>query len=432
MKTSSGWRPLDLLWPLIALILVWPVVLRFLPPVQDRDFASFDGGSTDFACNYLGSLAFIRGFDPHLNGRPEFRDPWRREIQMEGVAVSQYYLPGHFIALAPLAWIYGDDWEAASRTYFWLHLILLALLAWIVAAAALRSSGPEGAHRFGRTGFVSAITFVLFCLHVGIRVGLERGQSDVIQAVLIWGGVALAASGQMALAGFLLVAGTSLKGYGVVLLLGLAVASFGRSGFRSFLLGSLAAGLPILALTWPFVLTGLKVALYKSGDFSYHWTVHGFKHIGWAISPEWADALRLFLSLMSLIVSIACWAGYRRALVERPDESTARLVIAAAASVTTTVGFSASSHAYNLVLILPALIWITHLIEADLRPPGRSHEALFAVTFLMLVLRTPLRHFAPAAYGLALLMIWCLLTLRTGSGGSLTSGGSLEGAAPGV
>ena len=412
-QAGGALRPLDALFPLLALILLWPILARYERPVQDRDFASFDGGSTDFACNYLGSLAFIRGFDPYLNGRPEFRDPWRREIQMDGVAVSQYYLPGHYVAFAPLAWIYGDDWQRAARAYFWLHLALLVLLAWIVATGARGKAASRDAYDVGRVWRLWALTLILFGLHVGVRLGLERGQSDVIQSVLLWGGVVCAAQGQMALAAFLLVAGTSFKGYGAILVLGLGLSCLGRRDFRAFLLGGLAAGLPILALTWPFVLTSLRVALYKSGDFSYHWTIHSFKHVGWAISPALADPVRYLLSLISLATAIVCWIRYRAARAAGQEESTARLVVAATVSIAAMVGFSAGSHIYNLVLILPGLVWIADMARAGERPLSGNHEALFAAAFLMIVLRTPVRLFAPAAYGLVLLVAWCLLSVRS-------------------
>lgn len=414
-------RPLDALFPLIALILLWPMVAKYERPIQDRDFASYDGGSTDFICNYLGSLAFIRGFDPYLNGRPEFRDPWRREIVMDGVPVSQYYLPGHYVALAPLAWIYGDDWETASRAYFRLHLLLIVVLAWVVAWGARRAVGSREPRDSGGVWRLWAATLVLFGLHVGVRVGLERGQSDVIQALLLWGGVVLAAQSQMALAGFLVVAGTSLKGYGAILALGLALSWVGRREFRALLLGGLAAGLPLLALTWPFVLTSLRVALHKSGDFSYHWTVHGFKHIGWAIAPGFADPFRYVVSLASFAVAAMCWLRYRDARDVDSLEKKARLVVAATASVAAMVGFSSSSHTYNLILVLPGLVFLADLMREQRTTLSGHWEALFASAFLMIVLRTPFRHFAPASYGLVLLVLWCASNARSRDKGSLVA-----------
>jgi hypothetical protein len=290
---------------------------------------------------------------------------------------------------------------------------LIVLLAWIVAwgARGLVPSGESGDSN--GVWRLWAATLVLFALHVGVRVGLERGQSDVIQGVLLWGGVVLAAQGQMALAGFLLVAGTSLKGYGLLLVLGLVLASVGRTGFRALLAGGLAAGLPILVWTWPYVLTGLRVVLYKSGDFSYHWTVHGFKHIGWAISPGVADPFRYLMSAIAFAAAAMCWRLYRHRPSADARESLARLVVAATVSIAAMVGFSGSSHAYNLILVLPGLVWLAELVrERDTTLFG-NREGLFASAFLMMVLRTPFRKFAPAAYGLVLLVVWSLLIARS-------------------
>jgi hypothetical protein len=222
----------------------------------------------------------------------------------------------------------------------------------------------------------------------------------------------------MALAGFLVVAGTSLKGYGAILVAGLGLSWAGRREFRALLLGGLAAALPILALTWPFALTGLRVTLYKSDDFSFHWTVHGFKHIGWAIAPGFADPFRYVMSLVSFLAAAMCWNRYREARDADPRETTTRLVVAATASIAAMVGFSASSHAYNLILVLPGLVWLADLMRERGTTPFGNWEAMFACAFLMMVLRTPFRHFAPAAYGLVLLVIWCLLSARSKAGGS--------------
>ena len=113
-----------------------------------------------------------------------------------------------------------------------------------------------------------------------------------------------------------------------------------------------------------------------------------------------------------------CWKRYRDGRALDPRESTARLVVAATASIAAMVGFSASSHAYNLILLLPGLVWLTDLMRERGTTVFGNREALFATAFLMIVLRTPLRRFAPAAYGLVLLVIWSLLSARRSDDGS--------------
>jgi hypothetical protein len=413
MKLPKPPRPLDALFPVLALILLWPALSRYERPVQDRDFGSLGGGSADFASYYLGSLALVRGFDPYLNGRPEFRDPWQREISIDGVAVGQYYLPGHYLAFAPLAWMYGDRWEQASSAYFKLHAALLVLLAWLVSVGA-RGGSPLGPNaRGGEVWRRFAVTMILLGLHVGVRLGLERGQSDALQAVLLWGGVLAAARGHIAGAAFLFVAGASFKGYGLILLVGLGLSRIGRRDFGAFLAGGLAAGLPILGLTWPFLSTSLRVVLHQSEDFSFHWMNHSFKHVGWAIAPGFADPIRYLLSLVALVAALLWWNRDRWARQADPQQSTTPLVMAATLSIAAMLGYSGTSAPYNLVLVLPGLVWLGARLAAEPGPLSPTLEGLFSVSFLLIALdRTPFRQFAPAAYGLVLLVVWSLFSVR--------------------
>jgi hypothetical protein len=416
LKGFKSLRPLDLLTPLLTIALLWPIVARYERPVQDRDFASLGGGSADFASYYLGSLALVRGYDPYLNGREEFRDPWRREIEVEGVPVGQYYLPGHYLVFAPLAWMYGERWEAAATTYFWIHIVLLMVLAWLVTCLLTGQTRVPGSEADVRERLRSwAILSILLGLQFGVRLGLERGQSDALQAVLLWGGVLAAAWGHMALAGFVLVIGTSMKGYGGVLLLGLLVACAGDRAFKKLLIGSLVGLVPLVVLTAPFAATGLRVALYQSADFSFHWMNHSFKHVGFAISPSAAEVVRYALSLLALVATAALWWRYRTARTAENENAGSALLLAATASIALLLGFSATSAPYNLVLVLPGLACIFELVRRGMVPRSNATEALFAAAFFLIVLnRTPLKSFAPTAYGLALLTLWFALQARAG------------------
>jgi hypothetical protein len=417
LKGLKSLRPLDLLPPLLAIALLWPVVARYERPVQDRDFASLGGGSADFASYYLGSLALVRGFDPYLNGREEFRDPWHREIEVEGVTVGQYYLPGHYLVFAPLAWIYGERWEAAATTYFWIHVGLLMVLAWLVTCLlAGRIRVPESDADIGERLGLWALVSILLGLQFGVRLGLERGQSDALQSALLWGGVLAAAWGQMALAGFVLVIGTSMKGYGGVLLLGLVISCAGDGGFKKLLIGSLAGLVPLMAFTAPFAATGLRVALYQSADFSFHWMNHSFKHVGFALSPSVAEFVRYALSLLTLAATAALWWRYRTARTAGSENACSALILAATASIALMLGFSATSAPYNLVLVLPGLACIFELIRRRTIPISTMSEALFAAAFFLIALnRTTLKSFAPAAYGLMLLALWLAWQGRAGA-----------------
>jgi hypothetical protein len=88
-------------------------------------------------------------------------------------------------------------------------------------------------------------------------------------------------------------------------------------------------------------------------------------------------------------------------------------VVAATASLATMLGFSATSAPYNLVLVLPGLLWLGVLVRTPGTPLFGRKEGLFALSLLLIVIgRTGIRQFAPAAYGLVLLVSWCLLISR--------------------
>jgi hypothetical protein len=386
-------------------------VERYRDPVGDKYLFLMKPGAADFLQTFAGARALARGENPYQNTLPGMADPWGRGSMIdEGTFYKVAYPPSQLLFYVPLAWLV-DDPRAAGRILFWVNLALLLGLALITRWLLVRAADPEPGERWASWLLVPLLYFIL-TVNVGTTLGLERGQSDVIGAVLCWGGVALFLKRHRFLPALLITSAILMKGYALLLGLGLGLLALRRREWRPFLAGALVAVAILLLPVVQYVDEGLRGARWQAAEFTArYWNNHGFKNLFYSVSPGLAEPGRLATTALALLVSAACWTRARGA-GEDPSAAARWISLFSTCALTTLVGYSAASHVYNQVLLLPGAFVLllggaTRAGERDLSPAAdRTLRALAVVTaFLLFKYRLGSETFPAAAVGLVLLVL---------------------------
>jgi hypothetical protein len=385
-------------------------VERYRDPVGDKYLFLMKPGAADFLQTFAGARALARGENPYQNTLPGMADPWGRGSVIEGTFFKVAYPPSQLLFYVPLAWLV-DDPRAAGRILFWVNVALLLGLALITRWLLVRATDPEPGERWGSWLLIPLLYFI-FTVNVGTSLGLERGQSDVIGAMLCWAGVALFLKKHRFLPSLLITCAILMKGYALLLGLGLGLLALRRREWRPYLAGALVAVAILLLPVAQYVDEGMRGARWQAADFSApYWNNHGFKNLVYSVSPGLAEPGRLAMTALALLVSAACWVRARRA-GEDPSAAALWLSLFSACALTTLVGYSAASHVYNQVLLLPGAFVLLlgsgplaeqcHLSAAA----ERALRALAVVTaFLLFKYRLGSEAFPAAAVGLVLLIL---------------------------
>ena len=385
-------------------------VERYRDPVGDKYVFVMKPGAADFLQTFAGARALVRGENPYRNALPGMADPWGRVLTTEGTSYNIPYPPSQLFFYLPLAWLV-DDPRAAGRILFWVNLALLLGLALLVRWLLVRATAPPPDERWASWLLVPLLYFILTA-NVGPSLGLERGQSDIIGAVLCWGGVALFLKKHRFLPALLITSATLMKGYALFLGLGLGLLTLRRRGWPAFLAGVLVAVAILLLPVVEYVDEGIRGARWRAAEFDApYWNNHGFKNLSYSVSPALAEPGRLALTAITLLVTAGCWARARGAR-EDPSAAALWLSLFAVCALTTLVGYSATSFVYNQVLILPGafvlLLGRAPLAEDGRLAPGaeRALSRLAVLTaFLLFKYRLGSETFSVAAVGLVLLVL---------------------------
>jgi hypothetical protein len=354
---------------LIAGLALWSDLSRFRDPLGEKYAApAIAPGAADFIVTFQGARALAMGVDPYRNRLEELRDPWHREVMVEGVLTSQFHLPTHLWIYLPLVHLTGGDPRKAGRIWFAINLLILLGLAAITAGLAGEAAGLDAGARLALF-FFSAVAL---SLHGGSQLGLERGQSDFLAALLCWGAVALVLRGQAALPMFLAVFAALLKGYAAPFALALFLILDGRRMLRA-LAGAAAAVLLLFAPVaryLPEALDNLRV-LFSQAPHGAAWYKVSFRSLFHALWP--AAERELALALVA-ICALACALATLRA--RREPGRALPLSMMAVATLGTVIGMSSVGYDYLLVLVLPGAILLA------LAHPAISRSPLLAAAVL--------------------------------------------------
>jgi hypothetical protein len=372
-RPRLGW------WAVLALCLVSGLVVeadldRFENPDGEKHVPLFPPGQNDFSYSYLGARALLAGVNPYHNGRPEFTHPLFPPEAYNGY--KQVYPPGNLLLHVPLALWKGADGEAAGRVWFHLSLLalaLLALLAWVLARHILDQP---------LTPAWIPLFFLCLSLNTGVELGLERGQSDILIALLAWAAVAVFTRGHYAAAIFLSIGSASTKGYTGLLAVGLILLALDRRQWKQTFVG---AGLAIAVFVLPvarFLREAAASATYRSDMFWGVWYNHGFSNAVYYFAPTWRSKGRLVLSSIAAGVTVAAWIQARRSRSTAGSSHDALwTVVFASSALGAMVGYASLSVSYNLILFLPGMLILVacqQRVRSALALPRAAEHALGA------------------------------------------------------
>jgi hypothetical protein len=388
----------------VAACVLWVDLSRFEDPVGERYVSVMAPGAADFAMSYLGARALTMGLDPYRNDLAELKDPWGREETFDGVKSGPFYPPTQLALLVPLALVEKADRREAARQFFRASLVALAALVAVAFLLVRRALAPGGPRASGLLFFLA----LALSLNVSTVFGLERGQTDLVTALLCWGAVLAACRGWPFWAMFAAVGAASIKGYGGLLAIGLGLLFINRRQVLKAAGGSVAALLVLVAPVARYLPGAVRNVRHRAGVFDDNWYNHSFRNLGDHLSPSLAAPAQIGLGLVALAAAVLCWLRARRALREDEQTKAVWLALFAAASLGTLVGFTASSYSYNLILVLPGAL-VLGLSQAGLARQAalaRWSTALLgsgivAVLIALFLPRLPWTKFPLASVGLA-------------------------------
>ena len=337
-------------WAVLALTLVAGTSLytdleRLEAPSGEKYVPAFPPGQTDFSYPYISARAMLAGVNPYRHDRAEFDNPYFAPVDYRGVQYKQVYPPGSLITLVPLVWWKGSDWEAASHIWFRISLASLVAIAALTWAAIRRITG---------TSLSRAWIFLLLmglALSVPATFGLDRGQSDIVTAVLVWGALACYVRDATGPAMFLLIWATSIRGYPMLLTIGLSLITLLRGQWKPLLIGA-GAGLAIFALpVWRYLPDALAGMRSRAGFTHPAWFDHSFLNLVHQFAPAWQKRGRDAITIFTVVVAGGAWVLLRRSVVRAtPRAQEFWLTTFAMASMTAVIGYSGYSASYNLIL----------------------------------------------------------------------------------
>ena len=362
-------------------IVLWTSLLRYMDPIGEKNFPLLDPGAADFSVIFDGTKVFLNGHNPYYYRDANSLDRWNRADIIGGRWFRVSYQPSHFLLYIPIALLTSDNREA-GRIIFAVSFALyfaMALLAWRLV---LRCALPTGeTRRFAL--LLLPVFWVLLAENIGTALSLARGQSDVINAAMCWGAIVLFLRGRRFWPMFLVTSAIALKGYPIILGVGLFFLGVSRRQWRQVLAGVLSAMVFWLLPVLPYLHDGAIAAYsHAAGFFTDIWFNQSFANVFFHVRPNLADPGQMIAAGFALCVSAGCWWHTRQAFRAKDAQAaTLWLCFFATASLATMVGVSRLSYIYNQILLLPGVLVLFTLgdhLWVACRFSERTRSLLFA------------------------------------------------------
>ena len=418
------WRRVFLF--VLGVVCLIVATLRFVDPVGELYVPYMRPGAADFYYPYNGARALLRGVNPYAHDEADLFDPWDREDSLAGVKIRQYYPPSHLVYDVPLALLLGADIRLASRVWFGTNLGALVGIALLVVLLirALRERAPGG-----DDVELGVLVLVALALNPGVQLGLERGQSDIHCALFYWGAILLFARGKTGFALGLATAATLLKGYGSLFTAGLFLFSMGDPSRRKSPLVGVAVPVAFLLLPVAQFLPAAQAAVrFRLGMWANVWLNQGFRNMAYELVPEYAEAGRLTLIGVGVLVSLACGVSVYRFRHAEPREHLISLIVFALVSLSTMLGAASWSIIYNIIIVVPGVLVLGLSGTPLAAMTTRARTTFWSVALLVILCLTWLVRgwrldVNVSSFGLAALLVlgafYAIATL--GGGGAVSS-----------
>jgi hypothetical protein len=346
----SAWLAL---FAVVASVLVTSTT-RYLPPSGDPYIGEMAPGASDLIPSFNAGAALLRGRNPYrATKHAAYADPYaftRGEYQN----ISYLYPPSHAWIYVPVVWLSGYNFPVAARIHLALSLVCLFLLA--LAIVELLGS-MVALDATSRLALIPLLALVLG-LNPGSMLGFERGQSDLFTATFCWWGAVAWRRGWLASSAFLIVAGTLLKGYGLLLAIGLFALALRQGRWRASVLGALAAIALLLAPVARYLPDAVIAYRIRSAMFHSNWYNQGFSNLLYIMGLRQDSLGRYVVLSMALLAAGSAWLQLRR--TERsgsePAERALWLSAFTTAALIAVLGYSLNSLAYDCVIVMPGAL----------------------------------------------------------------------------
>lgn len=354
-------------WALFALYAACLAVLLtnagiYLPPAGHRFVDMLKPGAADLLPSINAAYALAHGENPYHAQTLLVPDPYDYSRgSYEGV--TYLYPPSHALLYVPMTWLMRGDYDVAIRLQFLSSVLCVALLSWLVLRL-LRSFVPLEAAQ--AQSLWPALVLALG-LNVGNMLGFERGQSDVITSAFAWLCVLFFLRRRYTEAAFLAVAATLLKGYGILLAGGVLLLGLRQSARRT-LAGATAALILLLLPVARYLPDAIETFRIRSAMFWSGWTNQGFANLAYSLRLQ-RDYGRIGFTALGLASTLVAWLQLWRVmqadvaqsadpqlLAQRERRSCLWLVAFATAALSTVVGYSLNSIAYDVVIVMPGAL----------------------------------------------------------------------------
>ena len=377
-------------WAWFALFCVVTVVLttntaRYLPPTGDRFVDTLAPGATDLTPSFNAAAALLHGRNPYRGTKSlEVPDPYAN-TRGEAEGVSYLYPPSHALLYVPIVWLAKSDFRATARIHLALCFVCLVLLAW--AIVDLLGALIE-IDRSLKLALAPALVF-LMALNPGSLLGFERGQSDVITAGFCWCSVVAWRRRWPLAAAFLAVAGSLLKGYGILFACGMLAIGWRRGTRAPTLLGACSAVSLLLVPVLRYLPDALFAYRIRAAMFWPLWYNQGFASLLAVFGLPHQGLGRAILVGVCVLAALAAWLRLRRieaaeGLVDE-GERALWLTAFAAASLIAVLGYSLNSLAYDCIIVMPgALILVLGQTAVAPQLPAKLRAALGPFSALVL------------------------------------------------
>ena len=372
---------------------------RFEGPIGEKYLATIiQPGGADFVAAFNGSLALLRGANPYSHHIEDLADPLGRETIIAGRWYNSIYLPTHLATYVPLAVVTSGAKRKAVHLWFALNLV------WLVGLSAVTAKLLAEVTREDFDPLLALVLLFFFASTPAVELLLERGQSDLFTALLVWGAVLLALRDRWFAAVFFSTWALLMKGYPVLFLAGLGLFGLRRRKGPT-LAGFLAAIVILLLPVVRYLPIGLEAARARSELFLNTWYSHGFQNLVYELAPQYARPGALVLTAIGAAGALLCWIQAWRS-GEGGALSLSWTILFTIVSFATMVGYSAASHTYNLILVLPGTVVIAlgqrELLRTLGNEPARSAlgMALLLTLSCLILVKTRSPTFPLASVGL--------------------------------
>ena len=371
-------------WSSLALFAACTAVLltnlgMFLPPAGERFVDLLRPGSADLIPSINAAHALLRGHNPYHTRNALVVDPY--EVTRGSIEGFSYlYPPSHALIYVPLALLADGNYDVAQRLQFGLEIVCIGILAacivWILARIVVLDPTARSA-LFG-------LFSLLIGLNAGNRLGMERGQSDLITATFAWCAVVALQRRWIISTAFFCVASVLLKGYGLLFAAGLMLIT-ARLSWQRTLIGSSCAIALLFVPVAAYLPDAFEAYAIRSAMFWSNWTNQSFANLTYSLGLP-REHGRVFLAVAALGCTLSAWIVLARRFRAAPDASLDALwtSIYATAALITVLGYSLNCIAYSCVITMPGILIIA--LSHDQLVAQRASSLIRNGTGLWLVL----------------------------------------------